>query len=111
MGFMTLMYPSDPVLAAPMPLQYKTRVTAAQDGAGKVCTAKDAESRMPTFEELVSLWVNRDLVGYEDTWAHVWSSSTVVENNTLKGRVLDFPMGAFRTYSRDGRYTVLCVKR
>ena len=109
MGIMTVMYPSDPVVAAPVPLLYTTR--AKQQEAGKACTASDSESRMPTFEELVSLWTNRSLIGYQSSWARVWSSATVLENGELKGRILDFPMGAYRNYPREDTYTVICVKR
>ena len=109
MGFLTVMYPSDPVVAAPMPLLYNTR--AKQEDAGKACTASDTESRIPTFEELLSLWTNRSLIGYQDSWSRVWSSSTTLYNGELWGRVLDFPMGQFRIYPRDGVYTVICVKR
>ena len=109
MGIMTVMYPSDPVVAAPVPLLYTTR--AKQQEAGKACTASDSESRMPTFEELVSLWTNRSLIGYQSSWARVWSSGTVLENGELKGRQLDFPTGAYRNYPREDTYTVICVKR
>ena len=109
MGIMTVMYPSDPVVAAPVPLLYTTR--GKQETAGKACTTSDPESRIPTFEELVSLWTNRSLIGYQESWSRVWSSGTVVENGTLKGRILDFPMGAYRTYPREDTYTVICVKR
>ena len=109
MGFLTVMYPSDPVVVAPMPLLYNK--LAKQEDAGKACTTSDTESRIPTFEELLSLWTNRSLIGYQESWSRVWSSSTALYNGELQGRVLDFPMGRFRIYPRNGIYTVICVKR
>ncbi len=76
-GFMSVLYSSDPVFVAPMPLATTTK---GEDGspditlalAQKACTTQDSESRLPNIEELSSMFYNKELIG---SGGARWSSS------------------------------------
>ena len=107
MGFISAFYPTDTVVVAPMPL-LKAYGPSIQQEAGPLCTNNDNESRLPTREEVMSLWVNKNLIG-SITYMGMWTSS--VESST-QAWLMDFLPG--RLYvsnrSRTDVYT-RCVKR
>ncbi|MCM1009915.1 MAG: type II secretion system GspH family protein [Fusobacterium sp.] len=61
-GFMTVLYASDSVVAAPIPLMQDAQ-SAPQVTAGGKCTALDTESRLPNYEEAAAMFVNKTLIG------------------------------------------------
>ena len=107
MGFISAFYPTDTVVVAPMPL-LKALGPSTQQEAGPLCTDNDSESRLPTREEVMSMWVNKNLIGSITTMG-MWTSS--VESST-QAWLMDFLPG--RLYvsvrSRTDVYT-RCVKR
>ena len=73
-GFLTVFYSTDPVAVAPYPNAQDATVSVANADMSNVCKKQDSEYRLPTKEELVSLWVNEKLLGNmkQDRY---WSSS------------------------------------
>ena len=79
-GFITALYPSDPVVVAPMPIRaISTGWGVTADKISSVCKKVDADSRVPNIEELKSLYYNKTLVNLEGIWH--WSSTKVDANN------------------------------
>ena len=73
-GFLTVFYSTDPVAVAPYPNAQDATLSVANADMSNVCKKQDSEYRLPTKEELVSLWVNEKLLGNmkQDRY---WSSS------------------------------------
>ena len=106
-GFITAIYPTDPMVVAPMPALSVASNNVSQLNAGQACKANDPETRVPSREELYSLIYNRQLSGISANWK--WSSHVP---ETGYGLFID-PVGGYtykfaRTYSTTG---VWCVKR
>ena len=81
-GVMTILYPSDPKIAAPYPAvnpltgTYALKPSSAGSvSASKACTNYDSEYRLPNAEELSSMVVNASLFGTIS--GNYWSSSPV----------------------------------
>lgn len=108
-GFITALYPSDPVVVAPMPVMQNID-GKAQSAAGKACTDMDSESRLPNREELSAMFYNRDLIGISS--GYFWSSSVISIENTNKAWFLLFSLGTRSVGNLTGaNYQVRCVKR
>jgi len=105
-GFITALYPSDPIVVAPMPLNRNTANMSQPKGASKLCTQQDPESRMPNREELSAMFYNRDLIG--NLSSGLLSSSTI--NLTSYWGV---NVDAGSRYAAEATYwhAIRCVKR
>ena len=84
-GFLTLLYPSDPKIVAPQPAYSKLSETYALKptsgiSASKACTNYDVEYRLPNVDELSSMVVNQKLIT-SGTLGSIWSSSPVTNSN------------------------------
>ncbi|MCM1010656.1 MAG: hypothetical protein NC390_07260, partial [Fusobacterium sp.] len=80
-GFMTALYPFDAQLYAPYPSVSPLAFTAqtSLDNYSKKCTEFNAEYRSPSFGELISMFVNRDLIDYSG-----YDVSTYVSTERIK---------------------------
>jgi len=84
-GFMTLLYPSDAKVVAPMPAYrpldgtYALKPTTADKSASKACTDFDAEYRIPNADELAAMIVNVKLLT-SGSIGTIWSSSPIVSS-------------------------------
>ena len=111
-GFMSILYAVDPVVAAPVPLA--KNFSGAQINASKICTQNDSESRLPNMEEVASLFYNRALIDMGNGGA-LWSSTllpTSDANRELQAWRLSFNVGTFNLYPRgDSAASIRCVKR
>ncbi len=108
-GFITALYPSDPVVVAPVPLPQNVSGIKKQIEAGEACTAMDAESRLPNIDELSAMFYNRDLIGIPS--GHFWSGSVISSGESGAAWGQGFSTGARGPHTRsDGNY-VRCVKR
>ena len=108
-GFITALYPSDPIVVAPMPLTQDIS-GKAQSLAGKACTEMDSESRVPNRDELSAMFYNRDLIGILPEY--YWSSSIIFINNTKKAWFLLLSNGTRNVGNLTGaNYVVRCIKR
>lgn len=89
-GFLTLLYPSDPKIVAPQPAYSKLSETYALKptsgiSASKACTNYDVEYRLPNVDELSSMVVNQKLIT-SGTLGSIWSSSPVTNSNGVYWR-------------------------
>ncbi len=112
-GFITALYPSDPVIVAPIPLSSNasdiTGTNREQYNAGKICTAQDPESRVPSIEELGALFYNRELVGIES--GNYWSSTIDSPGEDGIGWYQGFRTGYRIQARRSGSLNIRCIKR
>jgi len=108
-GFITALYPSDPVIVAPVPLVQNVSGTKKQTEAGKACTDMDSESRLPNREELSAMFYNQDLIGMQSIL--YWSGSVISAGESGKAWGLDFGRGTLGATVRSATQPVRCVKR
>ena len=80
-GFITALYPSDPVIVAPLPLNSDAG-SAAQTDASKLCRAQDSESRLPNIDELSAMFINKNLLELPQ---YAYWSGTVYTKDSSKG--------------------------
>ena len=107
-GVMSIIYPSDSVVVAPVPI-YSINDTFVQQDASKACQNKDSEARLPNIEEFMSLAYNQQFIGpMGGDNGHFWTS-TLTSSSSAK----TFHLGMGRIYShpRTKEYSVQCVKR
>ena len=98
-------------LVAPLPLT-SSAGTSTQTDAGKLCQKLDSESRLPTREELASMFYNKLLIDMpEDSDANAWSSSVIYESGALKAVNQGFISGIQLYYDRSREFGIRCVKR
>ena len=110
-GFMTLFYPTDSVLAAPnLPVQRAADRTATQETAIKICKEQDSEYRIPTLDELGSMFVNQRLINGNLFTSNTDYWSSKVATSTL-GWSQGFTSGAHWLHPKTDEYIVHCVKR
>ena len=108
-GFITALYPSDPVVVAPVPLAQNVSGTKKQAEAGNECTNMDNESRLPNINELSAMFYNRELIGI--TSGTFWSSSVMSSGEAGTAWYQTFNTGNRIPYPRSNTLFVRCVKR
>lgn len=80
MGYMSVFYPTDSVIAAPFPQTQRLSQKYSQPEATAACTNHDPEYRLPNREEMASLFVNTFLIEDGDQTyldALYWTSSVI----------------------------------
>ena len=107
-GFITALYPSDPVVVAPFPMASNAG-TSAQTEAGALCKKQDSEARLPNRDELSAMFYNRTLLGI--TSGYFWSGSVISsgESGTAWGQ--GFGAGYRYPNTRSASFNVRCVRR
>ncbi|MCM1010846.1 MAG: type II secretion system GspH family protein [Fusobacterium sp.] len=111
-GFMTILYPTDSVVVAPMP--YRTPIpNVTSTAAATECTKQAGDDyRIPTKDELASLFANRQLIDEVIPAYHWYSSSKIVRNTSITSWVMVAAYGEYRIPSAGvSSWGVLCVKR
>ena len=108
-GIITVLYPSDPNVVAPLPLQSDAGAANWYD-APNLCTAQEAESRIPNRDELSAMFFNRNLFGLPQV-AEYWSSSIISSNNSIQAWKQGFGTGYRYVQARTNSGTVRCIKR
>ncbi len=106
-GFVTVFYPTDSVVVAPIPLANDTASLKHSLIAG-ACRDMDDNSRAPNLEEVASLFVNRrllELVG-DDYW-----TTTYYANDSSKAYLFSMYAGRCSPYDRETARKTRCVKR
>ena len=109
-GAMSAMYPSDVKLAAPIPLISDLSSSYTFRNASKACTDYDSESRLPNIEELVTIFLNRNLFGLSGNEGY-WSSSVVNSERAWFMQGGGEYAGQIDDRVKDGNAKVRCVKR
>jgi len=107
-GVMTVFYPVDPVVVAPMPLNKKFGVHIAYEDAVAYCKNQDVEGRLPNVDELSSLFVNQFILN--DFIGDAYISSSKEGSDVW---VVAMYSGARFTLSRSAinDATLHCIKR
>lgn len=112
-GFMTLMYPSDPKITAPVPAPSALSGTYAMTGtnsATQACTAYGSEYRVPNMEELYSMFVNKNLLKEEHP-SRYWSSTSITNGNSIRKLFVNPTNGEIDDQITTYAYYLWCVKR
>lgn len=105
-GFITVLYPTDSVVVAPIPLLKNAGESIEQLNASAACTKQDPESRIPNKDELAAMFYNYELTGIKDYW--FWSGSVTSSNTAWYQH---FNTGYRHQINRSVRAAVRCVKR
>ncbi len=109
-GFISVLYPSDPVVVAPMPVIEAPVSAVPFTEVGKKCREINDQSRAPNFEELASMFYNRALLQSVSDGADVWSGSRTVNYvGQPAGILLKFRTGTFVVYN--GSAGLRCIQR
>ena len=106
-GFMSVLYPSDSVVVAPMPYTRMTASTSQQESGG-ACRELDESLRSPNMEELAAMFYNKTLLrssGWES-----WSSTIASSNPTYAWR-LNSTIGVWAIQPRSVTRSTRCVYR
>ncbi len=109
-GFITALYPTDSNIVAPLPLA--TNASSSyfeQTAASAACTAQDAESRLPSRDELTAMFYNNELLGIASD--HFWSGSVISSGESGTAWYHSFLTGRRNPGSRSSSRSVRCVKR
>ena len=92
-GFLTVMYPSDSVVVAPVPTVAGYGVSLDYAESTQQCRIIDSESRLPNREEIVAMFVNRNLLYGTERTGTYWSTSSFVNDSKIKIWGLNFNIG------------------
>ena len=111
MGVMTILYPTDSVVVAPMP--YNRRIDGVlSENAANACTVQAGDDyRIPTKDELASLFANKDIIGSSLIAGHMFSSSKFVSPTFGVVNWLILSTGEYRTPDSTTAWSIVCVKR
>ena len=104
-GFMSILYPTDSVVAAPLPVNNDSAAGSYQAAIG-ACNKMDTESRLPNKDELSAIFFNKNLVGIKNMyyWSGTVESSTYAWSQNMGGgnrKITDKTLSA----------RVRCIKR
>lgn len=110
-GIMTVLYPTDSVVVAPMP-SIRDISGVKHNEAGKKCSENDSETRMPNKAELAAIFYNKNLLGLSfDAGACYWASDIIEAGNPGKARAMNMSHGTWDIHDRSDSRIVRCVKR
>ncbi len=107
-GFITAFYPTDPIVAAPMPYPQEIAGTYVASQATVACRNLDAESRLPNIDELSAISCNRELIGLPKGNGWYYSSSRA-SSNSVWYILAEFPVRAIAP--ADYPFSVKCIRR
>ena len=108
-GFITVFYPSDSAVVAPMPLSVNDSQAVWSD-ASALCRQRDENSRLPNKDELLAMALNKMLFSSSvDIDSRIYWSGSVESAEMAWGQ--HFDTGYRTTYPRANAYYIWCVKR
>ena len=111
-GILSVLYPVDSSVVSPYPNINDADNSADMTDALKICKSQDEEYRLPTRDEMASLFVNKKLLGILDAGASAsslyWTSSIV---STQRAWAQSMISGRRTPYDRSTALSVRCVKR
>ena len=109
-GFMSVLYPTDSAVVAPnVPVQ-RASSTANQQDAMSICKEQDPEFRIPSQDELASMFVNQRLINGEMVTGstNYWSATLY---DSTRAWTQGFSSGGRLIHARSSAFRVHCVKR
>ena len=110
-GFMTVLYPTDPVVVMPMPTPKDASSSIAYSSASAKCKSMGDDFRVPTMNELAAVAINKILMadGFPQSSGadYYWTSTLKSPGNpwTLYTGDINFGSGSY------GSVGLRCVKR
>ena len=107
-GVISVLYPTDSLVVAPIPHTQDASDAVTPDKISGVCKAQDDEYRMPTKEELASLFFNKNIIGNMNA-VRYWSSS--LSSSIDEAWYTSFTTGLMRHDPNWDNNPVRCVKR
>ena len=107
-GVMTALYSNDSALVAPYPYPHDTANSVDRTSIASICKNQDPQYRLPSRDELVSIFVNKKIFGNLDN-ARYWSSS--LSTSAKSGWYLHASSGYLSHYYDNASLAVRCVKR
>ena len=112
-GFLTVFYPSDSAVVAPEP--FSTVFDGVnKDNASKFCTEKTSgDYRLPTKEEVASVFINRQFINLEGLAAadaNLFTSTKLYRNGSTYTWVLGGISGLYKL-SNSENWRAVCIKR
>ena len=113
-GFMSVLYPTDSVVVAPLPYYREKTMTASQYNAQAECKNIDTEYRMPNIAELSSMFYNiKAMTGSdrEERSLAYWSSEVKTGGEDGTGWALRISDGKVSLYTRRSGGSIWCIKR
>ena len=113
-GFMSVLYPSDSVVVAPVPYNREKTIVAPQYEAQKECKNIDSELRMPNIAELSSMfynWLAMTGTNSDSRSNAYWSSEVLSGGQNGRGWVMRNSDGKILPYTRVSRGNIWCVRR
>ncbi len=109
-GFMTVLYSSDSSVVLPNIPPQKAATDVEFKDALSVCKKQDSEYRIPTLDELASIFMNNLLIdGQQQSSADVHWSATSESSSYAWAQ--GFHSGGRYPYYKGAKYSVRCVKR
>lgn len=111
-GFITVLYPSDPVVVAPYPANRLLEGQPSVAKASNACAEFNAEYRLPNVDELSAMFVNNNLLTGNFSIVP-WSSSAPYYDSNLRW-FGQFRYGTLDDMQKDtarGSLSPWCVKR
>ena len=109
-GFITIMYATDPMVVAPMPRSSFSSLYAEWADGAKICRAHGDEYKMPNIYELMAISFNKPLMDKFEAHNQTWSStpSTVSPATSAINMSLSSVLWG---NSKTVKASILCVKR
>ena len=107
-GVMSVFYPTDSVVVAPMPNLNDATTSAVPDNEiSSACTAQDADYRLPSLEEISSITINKSIMGTLPSERY-WTSTY---NTSGKRLYLHYTFMRTAAWENVSSARVRCVKR
>ena len=105
-GFITVLYPSDPIVVAPMPTNNDAPNKLIHIQAVAYCKQEDSESRLPNIDEASAMFYNKPLLGFKNE--NYWTSTVY---SSTKAWYQSFSAGDRYHIDKSTPEYVRCVKR
>ncbi len=106
MGFISVLYPTEPVIVNPNISSQKLPNQYGQKEANTACTQADTESRLPNTEELMSIFYNKILTNNLN--GEYWSNQAASIDN---GWIMSMHSGTILKRAKTRPVEVMCIKR
>ncbi|MCM1010782.1 MAG: type II secretion system GspH family protein, partial [Fusobacterium sp.] len=108
-GVISVLYPTDSLVVAPVPLVAISNETTTYNEANGFCGSLDSDSRMPNLYELSSMFYNMRLFDLSNSV--LLSSTTIYQHDGIEVWRLHLGLGYAQAYYKNSGGNVRCVKR
>ena len=112
MGVMSVFYPSDSIVVAPV-IYTNTFTSVNQQQANQKCRELDDDARLPSLEEFMAISINYPLLGIGSTESdyHYWTSK-ISPTDSSEGYVVHASLGrVYSWHARTRAHSAMCIHR